>query len=333
MGAEPLVENKNKEGTTMVLRCAVLDDYQKVALEMADWSKVNAEVTVFDAPLGDEVRVIDALQDFDIVCLMRERTPFPRAVIEALPRLKLIVTTGPRNAAIDVAAAKERGVVVSGTQSAAHPTAELVFAHLLEFNRKVGYENARMKAGVPWQSTLGRDLNGKTLGLVGLGRLGSRVALIANAFGMKVVAWSQNLTPEKCEGTGASYVSKEELFETSDYISIHVQLSPRTTGLVGAADIALMKRTAFLVNTSRGPIVDNAALIEALKRGRIAGAGIDVFEVEPLPLDHPFRTLDRAQLTPHLGYVTEDNYRLSYGQVVEDITAFIEGSPLRVIEP
>jgi D-3-phosphoglycerate dehydrogenase len=316
----------------MVLRCAVLDDYQNVALRMADWSRLDAEVTVFNAPLGGEAEVIEALQDFDIVCLMRERTPFPRAVIAALPKLKLIVTTGLRNAAIDVAAAVEHGIVVSGTQSAAHPTAELVFAHLLEFNRKVGYENARMKAGVPWQTTLGRDLNGKTLGLIGLGRLGSRVALIANAFGMKVVAWSQNLTPEKCEGTGATYVSKEELFRSSDYISIHVQLSARTTALVGAADIALMKPTAFLVNTSRGPIVDDAALIDALKQGRIAGAGIDVFNVEPLPLDHPFRSLDRAQVTPHLGYVTEDNYRLSYGQVVEDIAAFIDGSPIRIVE-
>jgi D-3-phosphoglycerate dehydrogenase len=316
----------------MVLRCAVLDDYQNVALRMADWSRLDAEVTVFNAPLGGEAEVIEALQDFDIVCLMRERTPFPRAVIAALPKLKLIVTTGLRNAAIDVAAAVEHGIVVSGTQSAAHPTAELVFAHLLEFNRKVGYENARMKAGVPWQTTLGRDLNGKTLGLIGLGRLGSRVALIANAFGMKVVAWSQNLTPEKCEGTGATYVSKEELFRSSDYISIHVQLSARTTALVGAADIALMKPTAFLVNTSRGPIVDDAALMDALKQGRIAGAGIDVFDVEPLPLDHPFRSLDRAQVTPHLGYVTEDNYRLSYGQVVEDIAAFIDGSPIRIVE-
>src|SRR5690606_23455812 len=207
----------------MVFRCAILDDNQQVALSMADWSKVNAEITVFNAPLGDETKVIEALQDFDIVCLMRERTPFPRSVIEALPRLKLIVTTGLRNAAIDVAAAKARGVVVSGTQSAAHPTAELVFAHLLEFNRKVGYENARMKAGVPWQTTLGRDLNGKTLGVIGLGRLGTQVARIAGAFGMKVVAWSQNLTPERCEGTGATYVSKEELFETSDYIS---QIAP-----------------------------------------------------------------------------------------------------------
>ena len=190
-----------------------------------------------------------------------------------------------------------------------------------------------MKAGVPWQTTLGRNLNGKRLVAIGLGRLGTQVARIAGAFGMKVVAWSQDLTPEKCEGTEATYVSKEELFETSDYISVHVQLSARTRELIGAADIARMKPTAFLVNTSRGPIIEEAALIDALKQGRIAGAGIDVFDIEPLPLDHPFRTLNRAQITPHLGYVTEDNYRLSYGQVVEDVAACIEGSPIRIVEP
>jgi phosphoglycerate dehydrogenase-like enzyme len=316
----------------MTLRAAVLDDYQNVALTLADWSKAGAEIVVFNASLGDASQVVAALQEFDVVCLMRERTPFTREVIEGLPRLKLIVTTGPRNAAIDVAAARERGIVVSGTQSAAHPTAELVFAHLLEFNRKVGFENARMKAGAPWQITLGRDLDGKTLGLLGLGRLGTRVAGIARAFNMNVIAWSQNLTPEKCEGTGARYASKDELFETSDYISIHLQLSDRTRGLVGAAELGRMKPTAFLVNTSRGPIIDESALISVLRAGTIAGAGIDVFDVEPLPLDHPFRTLDRAQISPHLGYVTEDNYRLSYGQIVEDIAAFAAGTPLRVIE-
>lgn len=216
----------------MALRCAVLDDYQNVALTLADWTMDGMEVTVFNTALGTQDQVIEALQDFDIVCVMRERTPFPRAVIEALPRLKLIVTTGLRNAAIDVSAARDHNVIVCGTQSAAHPTAELVFAHLLEFNRKVGYENARMKAGIPWQTTLGRDLDGKTLGLIGLGRLGSRVAGIARAFNMNVIAWSQNLTPEKCEGTGATYASKDDLFATADYVSVHVQLSERTTGLI-----------------------------------------------------------------------------------------------------
>lgn len=317
----------------MALRCAVLDDYQNVALTLADWTMDGVEVTVFNTALGTQDQVIEALQDFDIVCVMRERTPFPRAIIEALPRLKLIVTTGLRNAAIDISAARDHNVIVCGTQSAAHPTAELVFAHLLEFNRKVGYENARMKAGIPWQTTLGRDLDGKTLGLIGLGRLGRRVAGIARAFNMRVIAWSQNLTPEKCEGTGATYASKDDLFATADYVSVHVQLSERTTDLIGATDLARMKPTAFLVNTSRSPIINEAALIAALREGKIAGAGLDVFEPEPLALDHPLRSIERAQITPHLGYVTEDNYRLSYGQVVEDIAGFVSGHPIRVIEP
>lgn len=317
------------------LRCAVLDDYQNVALSLADWQSCGetVEVTVFNHALGDATQVIERLADFDIVCLMRERTPFPRAVIEALPKLKLIVTTGLRNAAIDVAAAKERGVLVCGTQLAAHPTAELVFAHLLEFCRRVGHENARLKAGVPWQTTLGLDLNGKTLGIIGLGRLGQQVARIGAAFGMKVIAWSQNLTSEACEKAGVAYAGKDELFAAADVISIHVQLSARTQGLIGAGELALMKSGAFLINTSRGPIIDEAALIETLREGRIAGAGLDVFDVEPLPLDHPYRSLDRVQISPHLGYVTEDNYRLSYGQVVEDIRAFASGDPIRVIEP
>jgi D-3-phosphoglycerate dehydrogenase len=316
------------------MRCAVLDDYQNVALSMADWTQLAdaVDVTVFNEPIGDAATVIGALADYEIVCLMRERTPFPRDVIAALPKLRLIVTTGLRNAAIDVAAARERGVLVCGTQSAAHPTAELVFAHLLEFCRKVGLENARMKAGTPWQTTIGLDLNGKTLGVIGLGRLGQQVARIAAAFGMKVIAWSQNLTPEACEKAGVTYASKKDLFASADFISIHVQLSERTRGLIGADDIARMKPTAFLINTSRGPIIDNDALIGALRDNRIAGAGLDVFDVEPLPLDHPFRTLERAQLSPHLGYVTEGNYRVSYGQVVEDIRAFVTGTPIRVME-
>lgn len=318
----------------MTHRIAVLDDYQDVALKLADWSPLGgeADITVFNEPIGDQDAVIAALAEFDIVCLMRERTPFPADVIEALPKLKLIVTSGPRNAAIDVAAANAKGVVVCGTQSAAHATAELVFAHLLEFNRRVGHENARLKAGAFWQSTVGRDMNDRTLGLLGLGRLGLRVAGIANAFGMNVIAWSQNLTPEKCEGTGAAYASKEELFGNSDVISIHLQLSDRTRGLVGANELALMRPDALLINTSRGPIVDEGALIAALKGEKIAGAAIDVFDVEPLPLDHPLRGTERAQISPHLGYVTEANYRIFYGQTVEDIRAFLDGAPKRVIE-
>jgi phosphoglycerate dehydrogenase-like enzyme len=288
---------------------------------------------VFNAPLGDHDEVVRALADFDIVCLMRERTAFPREVIEKLPRLKLIVTTGLRNAAIDVAAAADRGVTVCGTQLAPHPTAELVFAHMLEFARRVGFENARLKDGAAWQVTIGRDLSGKTLGVIGLGKLGRQVARIAEAFGMTVLAWSQNLTPDKCEGTGARYAAKEELLKASDFVTVHLQLSDRTRGLIGAAELALMKPSAFLINTSRGPIVEEAALADALRDKRIAGAGIDVFDTEPLPLDHPFRELPNAQITPHLGYVTEDNYRLCYGQTVEAIRAWLDGSPVRVIEP
>jgi len=314
-------------------RCAILDDYQNVVLQSADWSACSPAVTftVFKRLLGNSDDVVKALTPFQIVCMMRERTPFPRDVIKRLPNLRLLVTTGMRNASIDLNAAKEMNVLVCGTQSASHPTAELTIAHFLEFTRKVGFENARMKAGVAWKSTFGRDLNGKTLGVIGLGRMGTQVANIAKAFGMKVIAWSQNLTPAKCEQLGVTFVSKDDLMRQADFITIHVQLSDRTRGLVGAADIARMKPSAFLVNTSRGPIVDETALIDALRDERIAGAGIDVFDPEPLPLDHPFRSLPRAQITPHLGYVTEDNYRLSYGQVVEDIRAFLAGKPIRVV--
>jgi D-3-phosphoglycerate dehydrogenase len=316
----------------MTYRCAVLDDYQNVALSLADWSSLNGEVdvTVFNQSLGGQDEVVAALADFQIVCLMRERTPFPSTLIERLPALELLVTTGLRNAAIDVDAAQAHGVTVCGTQSAAYPTAELVFAHLLEFCRRVGHENARLKAGAAWQSTIGRDLSGKVLGVIGLGRLGRQVAHIGTAFGMTVLAWSQNLTPDACEGTGATYADKETLLRRSDFVSIHVQLSDRTRGLIGAAELAAMKPDAFIVNTSRGPILDEAALADALRNHRIAGAGIDVFDVEPLPLDHRFRSLQNCQITPHLGYVTEDNYRLSYGQVVEDIRAWLDGAPLRV---
>lgn len=314
-------------------QCAILDDYQNVALQCADWLSCSPDVTfaVFNRPLGNGDDVVKALLPFQIVCIMRERTPFARDVIKRLPNLRLLVTTGMRNAAIDLNTAKEMNVLVCGTQSASYPTAELTFAHMLEFARKVGFENARMKAGEAWQSTFGRDLNGKTLGVVGLGRMGTQVANIAKAFGMKVIAWSQNLTLAKCDQIGVTYVSKDDLIRQSDFITIHVQLSDRTRGLIGAADIARMKPSAFLVNTSRGPIVDETALINALREEQIAGAGIDVFDLEPLPPDHPFRTLARAQITPHLGYVTEDNYRLSYGQAVEDIRAFVAGNPIRVV--
>lgn len=314
-------------------RCAVLDDYQNVALKLADWSALagNADVTVFNKSIGDLDQVAKALAGYSIVCLMRERTPFPRALFEKLPDLKLVVTTGMRNAAIDVAAAKDHNVVVCGTDSAGHPTAELAVGLMIDLARKISLENARMKAGEAWQATIGADLNGKTLGIIGLGKLGGRVAKVAHAFGMKVVAWSQNLTPEKCQEAGATYATKEDLLQQSDFITIHLVLSDRSRGLIGAKEFSLMKPSAYLINTSRGPIVDEAALVAALQTHAIAGAAVDVYDVEPLARDHPLRKLPNAITTPHLGYVTEDNYRTFYQHTVEDIRAFLDGKPIRVI--
>src|ERR1700730_6621108 len=314
-------------------RCAVLDDYQNVAMKMADWSPIakDVEIEVFHRPLGDEASIIRTLQKFSIVCAMRERTLFSKAVFEGLPDLHLLVTTGMRNAAIDLAAARERNVIVCGTESIGHPTAELAFGLMLELARKIGHEHARLKAGAWWQETIGIDLFGKTLGLLGLGRLGSRAAAIGRAFGMELIAWSQNLTDEKAREAGATRVEKDELFRRADFITIHLQLSPRSKGLVGAKEFGLMKPSAFLVNTSRGPIVEEAALLAALREHRIAGAGLDVYDVEPLPENHPLRKMDNAVITPHLGYVTEDTFRSFYRQTVEDIRAFLDGKPVRVI--
>jgi D-3-phosphoglycerate dehydrogenase len=317
----------------MRLRCAVLDDYQNVALSLADWSKISADVDVkvFNSSLGGADDVVRALKGFAVVCLMRERTPFPRAVFEGLPDLRLVVTTGMRNAAIDLEAAKARNVTVCGTESPGHPTAELTVGLMLDLARRISFENARMKAGEAWQTTIGGDLNGKTLGIIGLGKLGSRVAKVGLVFGMKVIAWSQNLTKEKCQEAGVAYASKDDLLKSSDFVTIHVQLSSRTRGLIGAGELAAMKPSAFLVNTSRGPIVDEAALIAALRANRIAGAALDVYDVEPLARDHPLRQLPNVVLTPHLGYVTVDNYRVFYGQTVDAIRAFLDGKPIRVI--
>ncbi len=317
----------------MRYRCAVLDDYQNVALKMADWSRVtgDADVTVFSERLGDEAAVARALQGFGIVCLMRERTPFPRSLIEKLPDLKLIVTTGLKNASIDVAAAKERGILVCGTEGAKHPTAELAVGLMIDLARHISEENARMKAGEAWQVTVGADLFGHTLGIVGLGNLGQRVAKVGQAFGMKVIAWSQNLTPERCAEHGVSYATKADLFQQSDFISIHMVLSDRSRGLISATDLGMMKPTAYIINTSRGPIIDETALIAALQNKTIAGAGLDVFDTEPLPRDHALRTLSNVVITPHLGYVTQDGYRAFYGGTVEAIRAFLDGKPIRVI--
>jgi len=319
----------------MPLRCAVLDDYQQVALKMADWSKVadDVDITVFSTPLVGDDAVIHALKDFAIVCAMRERTRFSRRVIEALPNLKLLITTGMRNASIDVAAANARGVTVCGTGTFGYPTVGIAIGLMLELTRRIGFENSRLKAGEPWQVTLGSDVEGKTLGIVGLGRLGARVARVAQALGMRTIAWSQNLTPEKARETGAEAVSKQDLFCEADVVSVHLVLSERSRGLIGAGELGLMKPTAYIINTARGPIIDEAALVAALTQRRIAGAGLDVFDVEPLPTDHPLRRLDNVVLTPHLGYVSAENYAVYFTDTVDDIRAFLDGKPVRILAP
>jgi phosphoglycerate dehydrogenase-like enzyme len=313
------------------LRCAILDDYFNIALEVADWSAIadRVDVTVFERPFTSPEAVVSALKDFEIVCAMRERTAFPRAVLEALPKLKLLITSGMRNASIDTETAKARGIVLCGTQWGQDPTAPLTMGLILELTRGIGRENARMHAGEPWQKFCGVEIEGKTLGIVGLGKLGAKMAALAKAFDMKVIAWSPNLTRERCKEVGVGYATKQELFATADVITVHVVLSDRSRGLVGREDLARMKPTAYLVNTSRGPIVDEAALLETLQQRRIAGAGIDVFSAEPLPVGHPFRKLDNMVLTPHLGYVSQDAFRAHYGQMVDGIGAWLKGEPLR----
>jgi phosphoglycerate dehydrogenase-like enzyme len=313
------------------LRCAILDDYLDLTLEIADWSKVGdrVDITVFKEPFASTEAAASALKDFEIICAMRERTPFPRALFAALPKLKLLITSGMRNAAFDMEAAKDHNVVLCGTQWARDPTAPLTMGLILELTRNIGRENARMHAGEALQKFVGTEIEGKTLGIVGLGKLGSKVAGMAKVFGMNVIAWSPNLTPEKCKEAGVGYASKEELFSTADIITVHMVLSERSRGLVGAADLARMKPAGYLVNTARGPIVDEAALLETLQQRKIAGAAIDVFSVEPLPVNHPFRRLDNIVLTPHLGYVTEESFRNHYSQMVEGIDAWFKGAPLR----
>jgi D-3-phosphoglycerate dehydrogenase len=316
----------------MTHRCAILDDYQDVATKLADWSIPDVETQVFNEPFANPKAAVAALKGFSIICMMRERTPFLKPTLEQLPDLKLLLTSGMRNASIDLEYAAERGITVCGTEAAGQPTAELAIGIMLELARKIGYENARMKQGVPWQSTLGIELAGKTLGLLGFGKLGSKVGEIGKAIGMKLIAWSENLTDEKAKAGGARLVSKEELFRQSDFLSIHLQLSARTRGLVTAKDLALMKPTAFLINTSRGPIVDEPSLMAALGQRRFAGAGLDTFDVEPLPVTHPLRKLDNVVLTPHLGYVTQEGYKVYYVQMVEGVKAWLAGSPVRVLK-
>ncbi len=312
------------------MRLAILDDYAGVATRLADFSALPVEVTTFGEHLGGIDEVARRLEPFEIVVAMRERTPFPRALLERLPRLRLIATTGMRNAAIDIAACRERGVVVAGTASLAQPPVELTWALILALGRHVAREDAAMRAGA-WQSTVGLGLHGRTLGVVGLGRLGSQVARIGAAFGMELIAWSPHLDDARAAAAGARRVDAATLFASADVVTIHLVLSERTRGLVGAAELAQMKPTALLVNTARGAIVDEAALISALKARAIGGAALDVFAEEPLPRDHPLRRLDNVVLTPHLGYVTEENLRLHYRETVENIAAFLRGEPLRTL--
>jgi phosphoglycerate dehydrogenase-like enzyme len=315
-------------------RVAILDDYQDVALRMADWKSLpaGAEVVAFRDHLHDPDALAKRLADFDVVVAMRERTAFSRALLERLPKLRLLVTTGMRNASIDIRAASGRRVTVCGTAGLPYPTAELTWGLILALFRRIAAEDRATRDG-RWQTTVGLGLNGKTLGVMGLGTLGSRVARYGRAFEMEVLAWSQNLTPERAAEVGATLVGKDELLARSDVVSIHLVLGDRTRGLIGARELGLMKRTAYLVNTSRGPIVDEAALVRALQDGTIAGAGLDVFEPEPLPLDHPFRRLANTVITPHLGYVTEETYRVFFGHALEDVQAFLRGDPVRVLRP
>ena len=314
------------------MRIAVLDDYQNVARDMADWSRLERghEVTFFHEPYEGLEGFAERLRGYDVLGVMRERSPIGRDLLERLPGLKMIATAGMRNAAIDVEFCRERGITVCGTESSAHATPELAWGHIIGLARSIHIENQRMREG-SWITTLGLDLAGSTLGIVGLGRLGRRMAAIASAFGMNVIAWSQNLTADAAAAAGAEHVGKDELFRRADFVTIHYKLGERSRGLVGAHEIGLMKKTAFLVNTSRGPIVDMEALVAALQDGRIAGAGIDVYDTEPLPPDAPIRRAPRTLLTPHLGYVTEGTYRMFYGQMVESIERWISGEPVRVL--
>ncbi|MBO6771583.1 MULTISPECIES: D-2-hydroxyacid dehydrogenase family protein [unclassified Thalassospira] len=315
------------------MRIAILDDYQKLALQSADWSAVKAhgEITIFHDTITDKNALRDRLMPFDILCVMRERTPISGDLIRSLPNLKLIVTSGKRNAAIDVATAHECGITVCGTESPSTATPELAFALMLGLARNIVGENASMRSG-GWQIGLGQDLAGSTLGIIGLGRLGAQIAKIAQAFDMHITAWSTNLTPERCQEVGVEYKpSKEALLRDADFVTIHQRLSDRTRGLIGTEEFRQMKKTAFLINTSRGPIVDDAALIDAVNQGEIAGAGIDVYDQEPLPAAHPLRKCDKLLLTPHLGYVTRHTWDVFYGQTVEAVLAWINGDPIRVL--
>jgi len=313
------------------LRIAILDDYQRIALASADWGVLGAsDIVPFHGHIADTADLVAELRPFDVIVAMRERTPFTAERIRLLPSLRLLVTTGMANASIDVGAANQAGVTVCGTRGSGTATPELTWALILALVRHVPEEDRRIRTG-GWQQTVGFGLHGRTLGVVGLGNIGRRVASVGQAFGMEVLAWSQHLSAVAAAEAGVTAVSKDELFATSDVITVHYKLSERSVGLVGPRELGLMKPTAFLVNTSRGPIVDSGALLEALHAGAIAGAGLDVYDEEPLPGGHPLRVAPRTVLTPHLGYVTDDGYRTFYGDAVEDIAAFAAGRPVRVV--
>lgn len=318
-----------QEPTTLI---AVIDDYQEAASRFADWNSLPSQAkTVFFRKHVDDVdELVRQLSPFQVICLMRERTKIDQAVIARLPNLKLIVTTGMRNAALDIESATRAGITVCGTDAGHSGTPELIWLHILALARNFPGEHAALQRG-QWQTSVGRDLNGARLGIVGLGRIGQQVAQVASAFQMQVNAWSPNLTEERAQAAGTKYVDKKTLFSTSDFIVLALQLRDSTRGVVGRDDIARMHRNAFLINTARAGLVDEQALIEALREGRIAGAGIDAFTEEPLPKNHPYRSLANVVITPHIGYVTEATYRLFFQQTVENIHAWMRGRPLRII--
>ena len=316
------------------VKIAILDDFQGVATTYGDWARLapRADVTVFRDHLRDEDALVARLAPFDVVALMRERTPFPRSLIERLPNLKLILTSGMVNRSLDVAAATERGIVLCGTQTSGGGTVQVTFALILALAQEITTVDRDIREG-RWQTGVGQVIGGKTIGVIGLGRVGAKVAAIASAFDMNVLAWSQNMTAEKAAAVNATLVTKDELLAQSDVVTVHLVLSDRSRGLIGAREFGLMKPTAFLINTSRGPIVDEAALLDALRTKRIGGAGIDVFDEEPLPVDHPIRTMPNTVLTPHIGYVSQESYATFYSQMVEDVEAWLDGAPVRQIVP
>jgi len=314
-------------------RLAIIDDYEELALKMGNWESLSPEIQtdVFNDHIVGEEALVERLLSYDILMIMRERTPFPRSIIEKLPNLKLLVTSGPRNNSVDLAACSDRGIVVSGTGSRKSPPTEQTWALILALLKKIIQADQRTRSG-KWGGDATVELADKTLGVLGLGRLGGAVSRVAQAFGMKVIAWSQNLTAQRAEELGVLKVDKDELFKTADIVTVHLVLSDRTRGIVSAKEIGLMKPTAYIINTARGPIIEEAALIDALKNRRIAGAGIDVFDVEPLPPDHPMLKLDNTVLSPHLGYVSEENFKTYFTQAVEDIAAWSDGQAIRVLE-